>query len=253
MTEPNAVEYVAAIATAVSALVIAWQAWQTRSSVKASQETVKASNSAVAVAQDALRESQLARLEAGVPRIFVIAQPWIDAAKVRGPKAGGERWESADVDPTTVFKLPRDGDIRLGVEHPITVRNDGPGSVRLQTAPQAVRYPNGDLYDVFSAGESRQGTYYIQKSVKEWVELAEAVARGAKPVANQLQITYTGPRDADVMEVHEVVVRGSCLVPVPDAIGDWTIEGDTFDTNMDASVLPAQRTYWRSRSQKLEF
>ncbi|QDZ13576.1 hypothetical protein [Humibacter ginsenosidimutans] len=79
------------------------------------------------------------------------------------------------------------------------------------------------------------------------------MARDEKPVANRLKITYIGPRDADVTEVHEVVVRGSCLVPVSDATGDWTIERDVFDANMEASVLPARRTYWRSRSQKLEF
>lgn len=253
MADPNALDYVAAVATTVSAGVIAWQAWQTRAAVKASETSAEASNSAVTVAQAALRESQLARLEAGVPRIFVIAQPWVDASKVWGYPRGGNGWERMEIEESEVFKLPRDGARKLRVEHRITVRNDGPGSVQLMSAPVGIAYENGDLYNVFAAGETREGTYSITKTVEEWVGLSEAVARGEKPVAHRLTLTHTGPRDADVSETHEIVVTGSCLIPVADAAGDWTIEGTVFDTNMSARVLPARRRYWRSRSQDLEF
>lgn len=258
MSDPTWLDYVAAAATTASAGVIAWQAWQTRAAVRASERTVEAAQESVTVAAEALRESQLARLEAAVPRITVSTPPWpeLTTSTMPAPTAE-EKYQRRAVTPSDVFKLPRDAELTLSVSHHFVVRNDGPGSVTVNVQPFAI--PDAGTPEVIAPGTERGYSFTVRHTVEEWVEILEMIPPPEEgkprrlPPAHTTRVTYVGPRDADVTEVHEVVVSGSLLRPVPDAKGDWNIDLSGWDYDLSAKVLPATRTYWRSRSNGEKF
>lgn len=245
-TQPSALEWIAAGATAVSAVVIAWQAWQTRRSVQASEK-------AVDVAQAALTESQLARVESGVPRLFVTP----------GPPSGPEhvvqfvRHRPLPVTSEEIFKLPRDAERLLLSKHSLTVRNDGPGTI----LPRFASSPSVDILRTIHPippGTERVYEFSVSHPVARWIEILSARqdAEGSKiyPVCGTLDVIYSGPRDSDVDETHQVVLRGSLLVAVEDAEGDWRRYDDfPYNSTMSVEVLPATRVYWQSRSANVKF
>jgi hypothetical protein len=250
MAEP--IDWIVAGATIASAGVIAWQAWQTRAAVQASKDTVKAANRSVEVATEALRESQLARLEAAFPRFFVITHPWVDLGAVEQSTTvetaqGGSYVRFEPLTEGRIFKLPRDEAVELLYRQKIEIRNDGPGSslVELRTGAQ---WGTGDYEPVVAAGIVREAFVMARLSVAEWVELSET--RG---VAKAGTVRIRGPKDSDLDETFTVVLTGSVLAPVADAIGDWHVPVLDFDQPMEAHVEPGQRKYWRSRSQNQEF
>jgi len=235
---------VAAVATTVSALVIAIQAWYTRKSVAASVEATR-------IAESALRESQIARIEAAVPRLSLRVGRSVDVAKLYI----ADHWPPQRVPVNATFVLPRDAERNLQVRHTVTVTNDGPATASI--TPRAVF--GGYLMELATPirpGESGDFELMITRPVSEWIDLARQtrdtpISRG--PEAARFTFTYEGPRDSDVTEVHEVVIRGSVLTEVEDANGTWRpFYDDGFAALMPIDVLPATRTYWRSRAAREE-
>lgn len=254
MADPIWLDYVAAGGVLASAGVVGWQAWQTRAAVKVSQKAVEASRESVAIAEQALRESQLARLESTVPRIFVTTTPYVHVTKVLRPEEKRVKgYENREVRADEIFKLPRDAALNLQVEHTFRARNDGPGSVLLRLSRGY--WQARDINPIIAPGETVEGGFWIHHTVAEWIDILESGTEKEPAESFRMTATYVGPRDADVAEHHTIVVTGSILEPVPDAKGDWRLREDTFDNlgAVSASVLPATRTYWRSRSKKIEF
>ncbi len=251
MTAPQWWEITAAVATALSAGVIAWQAFQTRKSVAASER-------AVAVAQAALVESQIARMESGVPQISIFPTGYIDAAsavvRIIGEGIGNTiRRPTTDDD---VFKLPRDAGTFIETAYSFTARNDGPSSATLRfIGTRGVSM--SPFREQLHPGESVDVDVTISRTVAEWVQLVDEVrpngTRAAKRAA-VLQVNYKGPRDADVDEVHRIVVHGSLLMPVEDAEGDWRPHHHPFEDQTFGVDMPTvERTYWRSRKANEKF
>ncbi|MFK3678692.1 hypothetical protein ACI2IP_13250 [Microbacterium sp. NPDC090218] len=246
-TQPSALEWIAAGATALSAVVIAWQAWQTRRSVQASEK-------AVDVAQAALTESQLARVENGVPRLIVTSAFFVGADKLWRRDQQGE---ISEVEEGQIFKLPRDADMMLTCRHTFSIRNDGPGTVvpKFKSSPStSVMTPPEPI----PPGTEKEFIFTMRKSAAEWVSLLTPISSGSEstvyPVSGTVDVIYSGPRDSDVDETHPVIVRGSALIAVEDAEGDWRRYGSfEWQQSLTARVAPATRTYWRSRSANVKF
>ncbi|MBD8466784.1 hypothetical protein IFU30_10945 [Plantibacter sp. CFBP 8798] len=238
-SEPNWLDYAAPLIAMGSAGVIAWQAWLTRKSVEESKN-------AVDVAQRALTENQLARLEGGVPRIWVTSE---GSFGLEAQKLVNFRME--EVAATEVFRMPSHADLILRTNVPVSIYNDGPGSVQLHASKPLVRKDGRRVgKQIFiQAGDSFIGRFSVSKTVSNWVDLSKQTDDRR---ADDLQIAYHGPKDADVDELHEVVVFNSLLSEDQTKVGDWLVNGP-FDTNMSAAVSPAIRTYWRSRKRSEEF
>ncbi|MCP2636758.1 hypothetical protein K0817_009295 [Microbacterium sp. HD4P20] len=239
---------IAAIATTLSAIVIAVQAWYTRKAVVASEEST-------VVAERALQETQIARIESGVPHLTVTTPGYVDATKLSAAIPGS--WQKRAVASTETFVLPRDADLQLSLRHSATLLNDGPGTAMIR----ARGTDGGSAYvlaEPVPPGESHEFVLTVTHTVSEWVALLEPEDAAAKPlrypVSARFWLTYTGPRDADVTETHQIVIRGSALLAVDGANGTWRAEtSEDFGTTLGAQVLPATRTYWRSRSANDKF
>jgi hypothetical protein len=239
-------EIAAALATTLSALVIAWQAFLTRKSVAASEK-------AVTVAQAALVESQIARIESGAPRLSVTRVGWFDVAEA---KVRFEGKEARLVNVDDVFKLPRDGKVSLGIHIELEVRNEGPGTATLMVGAAVDKNSYGYRMEL-APGVSEKTSVFFERPVAEWIALTDEVgddgSRESKK-AGSITVIYCGPRDADLDEVHTMEVRGSLLLPVEDAQGDWRPHHDPFETqSFHVAQSVVTRTYWRSRQAHQTF
>lgn len=255
MGNPLWLEGVAVAAAVVSSGVIAWQAVLTRRSVKSSDKTVQ-------VAERALRESQLSRLENQVPRILVSADPRLYALEIRSrtPRTtGGGRVQWAAVGEEERFHLPKDARVMLAIDFEFEVRNDGPGSVLLDMTPRA-RSSNDDGSYILGPNESRTYKTVLSHSVATWVSLAQS-PKNEKPNAlsqyaecMSIRIEYKGPRDADIDELHEIKLFGTIVEEDSEAKGSWVpANALVFAEDIQVVVLPAKRTYWKSRAAGMQY
>jgi hypothetical protein len=177
----------AALATTVSAVVIAWQAIETRraanqahKSVQQAEISAQAARDAVEVSEQILQESQKARIDAGVPRIIVKLLHDMDITAQERTDRGNEPIRTQDT-----FVLPRDAKRRIFVHRTVHILNEGPGSALVQfNQPLGVPTLDNPTYTsiALSAGDEVQGTYAIDRPVQEWITIAEAFENQATPV-----------------------------------------------------------------------
>lgn len=247
ITAPQWWEITAALATAISAGVIAWQAFLTRKSVAASEK-------AVTVAQASLVESQIARIETGAPRLSVKQRNWPnpDEATVRFERGG----ETRTVNDTDIFKLPRDGKVELTIAIDVEMRNDGPDAAVMKLEAVTGRVSAGYPIEL-TPGQVFAASIDFTLTVAEWIALIDEVGKDGKRAAKKagaITATYRGPRDADLDEVHVMDVHGSLLLAVEDAQGDWRPHHHPFELQTFKLTAPVvTRTYWRSRQANQKF
>jgi hypothetical protein len=244
---------VAAVATAVSAGVVAWQAVETRRSVRQARKSAEqaeisaqAARDAVTISQQILQESQIARIDAGVPRVIVtIADP--DPGLV-------QEWTDRGVERILdghEFTLPRDAKRQLFIGRRIEILNEGPGSVAL-TLQEPLKLPNESEITIctLAPGQGTGGIYRVIRPVQEWINIAESKETGHPGLEHTFSISHWGPRDAEAIEHIGVVTGGTLLQRAPDAPSSWQV---TKPAVVNSVVTPAKRTYWQSRTKNLKF
>lgn len=147
--------------------------------------------------------------------------------------------------------MPSDADPILRTKVPVRIYYDGPGSVQLHASKPLVRKDGLRMGHqiVIPSGDSFTGYFSVIKTAGAWISLSK---QSDDRLAETLQITYRGPEDADVDEVHEVVIFNSLLSEDTSKVGGWRVN-DPFDKDMSATVNPATRTYLRSRKRSEEF
>jgi hypothetical protein len=260
VSQPSPLDYAALIVAAASSVVIAIQAFMTRAAVKASQDTVK-------VAERTLGESQLARLESQVPRIFISVRKAIFVREIwllgESTGAGGSQGKRVVVGENDLFYLPRDAQRLLSASFEFEIRNDGPGTVQLTVTPKTAFMLRSQTY-VLEANETRACEIEMRQTVQDWVKLAEAnsafneAAEASahdepKPPRDDMEcmwvkVEYKGPRDSDIDELHEIKLYGSLLEEDSDLKGTWVpVTALLFADPITAIASPARRTYYRSR------
>lgn len=250
VTVPSWIDYVTLAVAVISSGVIAWQAVMTRSAVQASRDTVT-------VAEASLRESQLSRLEAQVPRVFVSASGNVWTESLTRSEAGYGKFEEVGL--SDEFKLPRDQAVPLIVPFYFDVQNDGPGSVSLIIEPHASPVEPG-ASRVLGPGEKRQFKMAISRSVAFWVAIAEAEPNVSPAALSKwaecakVTIRHVGPRDSDVEEIHEIRLFGTVVEGKPNEKGTWErLNGPWSERVMEAVLVPARRVYWKSRQRGEQF
>jgi len=245
---------VAAIATAISAAVVAWQAVETRRSVRQARKSAeqavisaRAAQDAVAISQEILRDSQIARIDAGMPRVIVRTKNLGVAGVLEETARGDEKIPTGDS-----FVLPRDANRRLFFTRKIEILNEGPGTVTL-TMHQPLTLPASErsiTVRTLAPLESIEGIYTVGRSIQDWIDIAETRETGHPGPEHAFTITHTGPRDAEAVEYITVVTGGTVLQRVPDAPATWRVEQPA---NVNSIVTPATRTYWQSKTNNQLF
>lgn len=232
-------EVLAAIATSISALVIGWQAWWTRKSVKDTEKTLRLTRKELKRGSAVFRDSQRARIDAEMPRLTIAVD-----APTYASVGLDEQPESES------FTMPRDAGILITTRLRLTVLNDGPRS-----APVISRrhFDPTQLDEEFTLkiGEPKYLLVYVQHTLARWIELAMPyLSPGSEAIEEPgFEMTYTFPGDFGAFETHEVILGGSIVEPVPDDSGGWRLA--LLDPNryghFAGVVKPFTRRYWASR------
>lgn len=236
---PDWLDYAAAGATAISAGVIAWQAWLTR-------RTLKSTEASVQIAQDGLKEARFVRLDANVPRLHFEVDKPAGAFRV----FGWDRDESVNLDDVTL-KMPKDGDDWITFDLPARIHNDGPWSASVElnhifTPVDATRW--GKKF-MIPPGTTLIGAINLNSDVSYWVEAAQHEVQESKTFKPlRITATYSGNRDSDVDEIHSFTLLGSPIAAVEKQLGDWRARGrDDFNSGLRLIPHKVERVYWRSR------
>lgn len=257
-------EWVAAIVGAVAAGVVAWQSWETRKNAKAAAEAARAANDALELARTEeghtrtlIAEAVKARIDQNTPSVILVAgKPlWPPVSTLAAPDHAPE-----ELHPGTAFTMPRDADRQVFVRQPLTIYNnaDQPVELRCYEAlfDQETDESVGEVFTI-PARSDLKGYFVVQRSLGEWVDIAEKREQGDPGPEHRFQLTYTGQSDTGAIDRWYVQTGGIPVERIPNERGGWRIaelashspyNAGVMTDVMAASVFPREREYWLSRT-----
>lgn len=235
---PELVSAIAALATSASAIVIAWQAVLTRSSVKVSRN-------ALILSERSYRSDLITTIES---RSRV---PAIEVGKlVRTLAIIGVRGAETIATESDVFRFPRDENRFAVVRLDLRILNEGDRPMTIQAKwPARFETPPGaeTPWVKVLAGEEMSLVLALRKSLLELRDVGGTPELLERPGTFVGTIEYDGPLNADMSLYHHVYIMVPPLVENTEMTGDWGF-AETPDVHSMIS-LGGARTYWESRSE----
>lgn len=263
-TEPTFVEqltawstFAAALATGISAGIIAWQSIQTRRSVQVTEEALTLTRAEFDRNTSLIDDNLKARIDAEMPRISTGIAGQSDG--VWNPDEITTEYgqdEPVPVRAGTEYIVPRDNAVRLGVSLWVWAANDGPrralciNNGAVGAAQEIMLKPSAPEY---------QFSLTRVETLEEWIRLAMPYLpeeQRTGPVVDDTTVNigslvFMHPGDVGAREVHQFVQGGSIVEPVPGNAAAWRIVSlpgeETQTVRLNAVVMPFQRDYFRSR------
>lgn len=249
--------FAAAIATGVSAGIIAWQSVQTRRSVQVTEEALSLTRAEFDRNTSLIDDNLKARIDAEMPRISTGIGG--QSARVWDPKVTTNVFgqdEPAAIQAGTEYIVPRDNGVLLGVSVSVWAANDGPR--RAQCISNGAVGPAREI--LLNPGDPPHG-FQINRveTLEQWIRLAmpylpEEQRSGVvleDTTANIGSLVFMYPGDVGAREVHQFAQGGSIVEPVPGNAGAWRIVSlpgeESQSIRLHAVVMPFERNYFRSR------
>lgn len=253
------VALIAALATTISAIFIAWQAGETRRSANSSNKAAEASEAALVVANESLElnrqqaeqsafmvaEATRARLETNAPAVsieFVNGETAQPEAYIVGKQSDPDSFESREVGET--FQLPKDKDLWLYALFNVRFHNDGPLPVTIWSGSTIT-----PVYDGFpwcptfrlDQGESVFKWLAVGCLVEHWTSFPDEKGR---PRGEAGWVTELNG-DSGVKLTQSIHIDGT-LLGRGQKEGDFTLRRLGGDPNWPSFVVKdqAKRTYW---------
>lgn len=234
---------IAAVATAASALAIAWQSVETRKSADAAGRAATASEAALQVANESLtinrsqtRLSQFTALEAMRARLAERA-PSVSMSILDGPigyaigKSSSED-EYQLINLGTTIQVPQQQSQWLYVVYRIWFTNHGAEPVTITSYPKFFRQATEEILHkgeqdiVLAPGEHDVVLILIGSSVEAWVYKTEHHRGG---VIGEGGWSSSPATSQGVVLSQEIKIIGPIIEPV--GIGDWKLKGVGEDIN----------------------
>jgi hypothetical protein len=262
------------VVTAVAALIVAWQSFDTRRSANAAMRALVAANESVELNRSSLElgrkeeantrvlitEAIRTRIDATSPRMFLT----LDERPVWPPfePSTNSNGEPQPVAPRNkVFRLPRDGNDRLILRQFFTLRNDSP--MAMMILPPRFRSVEDNAVWVedkcdLAPGSALRAMFDIEKSVSEWVEKTNYALTGLTLTPEDIDsFIYVDHADCGVTDLIRIEMWGSPLWPVEDEDGAYRVIESAIGVRgshlgMQFEAKPLMRTYWLSRSKSIE-
>lgn len=224
----------AAVATLLSALFIASQAWYTRASVRDAEKI--------------LGDAQKARIDADMPRLSLLPER-VTLTTARTDQYNGD----IPVRESSAFNRQADGHIEVKATIAYSVVNDGP-----RQADIAVELPAGSQFQAFPiyvpANERTPLFIHWVETVEAWIQLHEKLEQARRtnqphPHVLIATLTYAYPGDRGATETHEIWATGSALTTVNDGESWQGTPTNHEEPGISTRPQPFQRVYWASRSK----
>jgi hypothetical protein len=256
------------VATALSVVVIALQAWYTRRATEAAEGTLQEGLAALATAEQTALEVARSRLDARAPTIT------ISLAIPEWPPSRPPQFQDSQAQPIgydVVYRRPRDDDQMVMLSAIGVIRNESTFTVELaasnlcfqRTSPPA--YADSDAWEyppsirklVLGPGESERFCLREARSVAAWIENVDAGAVGEPgPQVIVAEIICSDRFDNGTVDNHRLELSGRPLTAVPHEAGGYTLVRQTPESPglpVASSVRPMSRRYFHSKSRNEEF
>jgi hypothetical protein len=233
-----------AIATLVSAVFIAVQAWFTRRSVQETSSALKVAQREFEQNSQVFIDAQKARIDAEMPRLSVTVFDVRMQTTGSNPtvlNAGASYDDSANLNQ------------RLAMIISVSVSNDGPRVANIDVSSEV-----GTLLDpIIAVGVGKRVSFSLTLAypLRRWMELArivhgfEGVPDDTRTLQDLVELVYRFPGDTGADEHQIVAMRGSMLHPI-DGI-DFEVAAVSINSNNDFWLMarPFTRVYWQSRAE----
>lgn len=259
----------AALATTASAVVVGWQAWETRRTAQAAEdalgvarEDLSSAQKSLALANRTLETTQAqhldavrARLDARAANLRVEVDPLPSWPPLAPSQMGGEPqpWPHGHE-----FRTGRDLGEPIVLRTVVKVRNAGtqPASVTihppLRLAEQ--QYPTSPYASevVIEGGGTVAAVLEESRPLEAWMTNWDDRQQGRNP-SNVVtaQIVYSDPWDNGVIDRWTLELTGVPVRPVDGDDAAWRLNhwGDRMPPNVWAHVAPAERLYFLSKAR----
>ncbi len=249
----------AAIISAISAAIIAWQAVQTRRSTQVALDAVNVARAELEQGEKTREDALRSQIDAEMPRITVTAHLHAEATDPQEPRFpvlfADDHRERPERVTQSEYVLPRDAQKQLSVRATVKIINDGPRHMQATFTRLANQSAQPEQLDL-PPGESTTIGVERVESLARWVELAQWM-NGDQTVAPPHEVrvftlTYRFPGWIGAVENHEVVMGGTVVEPVPGNAAAWrpTHLLRTNESNQriaELVVQPFERLYFRNR------
>lgn len=234
---------VGALATGISAIIIAIQTRQTRKSVENANQSLSLARAQSERDKFVFTDGQKARIDAEMPRLSIRPNRESPAGEqtLWGRRVTGQEmaWIGLNANESVGAT---DDPLLFTIE--LSIVNDGPRQADLNVLLPAGQRPRVFQYTVAS-GETRNLTVEWFDTVNEWTKLnASLNASGEDPLTTVAEIRYSFPGDRGADETHRLVAMGSPIAPHDD--GSWV---KASNLGVGLFVVPFERIYWASRRE----
>jgi len=230
-------------ATAVSAAIIAWQAYETRRSVRASRD-------GLALSRSMSVEATKTRLDARAPRLRVLFRSsYDDPVRAWGGSGEPEPWPTSEI-----LRQPKHDRQRFVLAAEFVVMNEGDRSVEISlTGPinwsfRDGRDPSNDAI-VLPPGKSNAFWLRDVRPLSDWVQNWQAYERGVAPSQVVVgEVICSDPYDEGVVDRWRLNLICYPFEPVPDETGAWRARTEVGEPRVvTAHVPPQRRQYYVSK------
>lgn len=248
--------------------VVSWQSWETRRSANASRDASNAANAALELARTEERHTRTliaegvkTRIDAATPSLTVLVDPEPFWPPFEPSIAGGE---AQRLNGGRTYRLPRDATERLIVRQAFVMISDNQRVMVVSMAPWTDTTPGRSVearqgqFEV-SPGARIEGWFDVERSIGEWVEIAEVRAAGEPGDESTFIIGYSDPADTGAIDHYEIRTGGVPITPIKQESGGWQLpqglfEGARVVPSVRSVVMPRARTYYLSKqhNEKLD-
>lgn len=251
------VAIIATVVAAASAVIVAWQAVQTRKSTHAALDAVRIARAELAHSELLRDDAIRARIDAEMPRITISAKLHADvldpreipSVLVNGVTDFRERLTQ------TEYVMPRDAAKQLRVRGTVSITNDGPRHMHANIRRTSDQSARGETIEVAPGATTKVEVSRIE-TLQTWVNLARW-AKGElildPPHEDRVFVlTYRFPGWIGAVENHEVLMGGTAVEPINGNDSGWRparLRSSDATAAPVASLEPQpfERLYFRNR------
>jgi len=251
----------AAGAASLSALVVAWQAFETRRAANAAVASLDLTRSAQGAAEQSLAaavqlasEAARSRRDARAPLINVRLQGEPDWPPLQPSSFGGEPQPLHG----TKFRVPKDEDQQVLVRQRLLVTNRETYPVALQ-ATQIVPAAQPGVMNVplvhVEPGDTVSLLCQEARSLKAWIGVAEDREAG-RPGAEVIgMLWHSDSYDDGVVDYWEVRIGGCPVQSISEEVGGWFVVNHWAPgapPALGSILMPRHRRYFLSKANNRE-
>lgn len=241
----------AAVATTSSAVVIAWQAWETRRTAAATEKTLTVGQESLSTSKALAVEALRTRLDARgqAVRIHIAEPEW-------PPPQPSDFGDPQPLPYGTTFRMSRDREVPLMLRATVEIVNEGDRDATLNLHPplrpvgESGPFPPYGYERVLPRGGHLEATLEEARPIVQWVQNWEDAQAGKLPSAIIVaEVICSDGFDEGIVDRWRIELTGQPIRPMEGDDSGWALNHqlDSAPRPVSAVVLPQERLYYLSK------